>query len=100
MIRLDDRARKGETDRALQEADDLFQNVDLTENQWHELAVFYVAMSTKTADAGVRETMAARAVVSLGNAVEQGYPRDHLIRDSGFGSLTQREDFRRLLNSK
>jgi tetratricopeptide (TPR) repeat protein len=100
LVRLGDRARKGETSRALQEADDLFQNVDLAENQWHELAVFYVSMSTKMPDAGAREAMAVRAVASLGNAVEQGYSRVDLSRDGVFGPLAQREDFRRLMNSK
>jgi tetratricopeptide (TPR) repeat protein len=100
LLRLDDRARKGETERALHEADDLFQNVDLTENQWHELAVFYASMSTKMPEAEARETMAARGVASLGNAVEQGYSRDNLSQESGFGPLIQREDFRRLLTAK
>ena len=82
LYRIEDRAQKGETALAMKEADDLLNNGDMTEMQWHTLAVFYADQSAKSADAAQKEGLAARAVAALGHAIEQGYARAGLSQDA------------------
>ena len=100
LYRIEDRAQKGETALALKEADDLLHNVDMTDMQWHTLAVFYADQSAKSADAAQKEMLAARAVAALGHAIEQGYARAGLSQDAHLQALAGREDFRKLLQTK
>ena len=96
LVRVEYRVQEGELPRALQDAGDLFENVDLTDGQWYELAVFYTNAATKMTDASQKEALAGRAVASLRNAIEQGYDRTTLSRDIRLQPLAQRDEFRKL----
>jgi tetratricopeptide (TPR) repeat protein len=81
LHRINNRAKKGETTAALKEADDLFQNIDLTDTQWFDLALFYTDTAAAAMVAAQKEALAGRAVASLRNALKQGYSRAGLADD-------------------
>ena len=98
LYRIEERGQKSEMVQvALKEADDLFQNTDLSDAEWHRLAVFYVELAERTANVGDKNAMAARAVVALNQAIRLGLSRATLREDERLRPLTPRDDFRRLM---
>jgi tetratricopeptide (TPR) repeat protein len=97
LSRAAERARIGETVRALQDAADLFLD-DLPGDQWYDLAVLYATLSRSAKDVQGRQKAAARAVVALGRALERGHVNPvPPAEDPAFRALAGRADFKKLV---
>jgi tetratricopeptide (TPR) repeat protein len=100
LYRILERARKDELAAALKEAEDLFQNVEMSDTQWRDLAAFYADMTARATDAKQKEDLAQRAVACLRNAIEQGLLRAGLAEDARFQPLAARNDFKQLVQNR
>jgi tetratricopeptide (TPR) repeat protein len=100
LYRVCERAKKKELSAALQEAEDLFQNVEMSDTQWRDLAAFYTDLTTHATDPKQKEELAQRAIASLRNALDQGLIRAGLADDPSFQPLAARDDFKKLVQSR
>jgi hypothetical protein len=97
LSRARQRAEAGEVARALSDADDLFTDADLADDQWYELAELYAKLSELAEGAGPKERAAARAVEALGKALERGYRAPVPLAEApSFRALAGRDDFKKV----
>jgi tetratricopeptide (TPR) repeat protein len=97
VTRLNRQMTQGQVAAALEVADDLFQNTDLSGADCYELAGSYARAAGLIGDARERETAAGRAVELLRRAQDQGFrPWVAPQADAQFRGLAEREDFRKL----
>jgi tetratricopeptide (TPR) repeat protein len=95
LMRVQRRLADGKPAEALREADDLLGGGDLSGAQWHELAVVYAQAAA--ANRPDREALAARAVLALGQALEQGHDGPlSPDQEPAFRLLATRADFQKL----
>jgi tetratricopeptide (TPR) repeat protein len=101
LVRIRSRLEADEVERAVQEADDLALDEDLTDAQWCELAELYAAAAAKTDDDDAKETRAGKAVEALRQAVAKGYTSaTPLGAQARFRLLWERTAFRKLAAAK
>ncbi len=96
LSRARQRALAGELARAQQNADDLFADGDLANDQWYELAELYAKLAETARDEAIQERAAARAVESLGKALERGHKPGPLSEVAAFRPLAGRADFQKV----
>jgi tetratricopeptide (TPR) repeat protein len=97
LSRARQRAGAGEVARALGDADDLFTDADLADDQWYELAELYAKLSELSEGAGMKERAAARSVEALGKALERGYRAPVPPAEAAaFRALAGRADFKKV----
>jgi tetratricopeptide (TPR) repeat protein len=96
LYRIKTRLAEGGQVKALQEADDLFANCDMSAQEWYDLAAVYAqAGGAKTPEA---EEHARRAVAALRHSAEMGHtPATAIDADPQFHALAERADFREVV---
>jgi tetratricopeptide (TPR) repeat protein len=98
IFRINGQLAGGQLAAAMQEANDLYQNADLTASDSHELAGSYARASAASKDAHDKDTYAGRAVELLRKASDQGHINlTPLDKDAQFQALAGRADFKKLL---